>query len=58
MSLSPEGFRGIAALLGSPIADARAQGLGDGAVREAFAVLSAAYEQHGGFRLRTVSATS
>ncbi len=54
--LSPEGLRGIAALLGAPIGDARAQALGDRAAREALAVVTAAYEHHGGFRLRTMSA--
>jgi DNA repair protein RecO (recombination protein O) len=58
MPLTPDGLRGLAALLGAPIADARGQGLGDRALREALAVLSAAYEHHGGFRLRTVTAAS
>lgn len=58
ISLSREGFHGIAALLGSPIADARAQGLGDRAAREALAVVSATYEHHGGFRLRTLTAAT
>ena len=56
IGLSPGGLNGIAALLGAPIADARAQGLGDRAAREAHAVVTASYEQHGGFRLRTASA--
>lgn len=56
IALSPEGLRGVAALLGAPIGDARAQGLGERAAREALAVISAAYEHHGGFRLRTLSA--
>lgn len=56
ISLSPEGRSGIAALLGAPIADAASQGIGDRAAREALAVVTASYEQHGGFRLRTVSA--
>lgn len=56
IALSPEGLRGIAALLGAPIGDARAQGLGERGAREALAVVTAAYEHHGGFRLRTLSA--
>ena len=56
IGLSPEGVRGIEALLGAPIGEARAQGLGDRAVRDALAVVTAAYEHHGGFRLRTLSA--
>ncbi|GIU95119.1 MAG: DNA repair protein RecO [Gaiellaceae bacterium] len=56
VSLSPEGLRGIHALLRSPLADARGLGLGERAVRDALAVVVAAYEAHGGFRLRTLSA--
>jgi DNA repair protein RecO (recombination protein O) len=56
IALSPEGVRGIAALLGAPIADARTQALGERALRDALAVVTAAYEHHGGFRLRTLSA--
>jgi DNA repair protein RecO (recombination protein O) len=54
--LSPEGLRGLVALLGSPIADAPALGLGDRAVRDTLAVVTSSYEHHGGFRLRTLSA--
>ena len=53
IELSPEGLRGIAGLLGSPIADAPAVGLGDRAAREVLAVVTSSYEHHGGFRLRT-----
>ena len=42
-------------LLHSPIAAAAAAGLGDGPA-EALAVVTASYEHHGGFRLKTVSA--
>jgi DNA repair protein RecO (recombination protein O) len=56
IALSPEGLRGIAALLGSPLADAHEAGIGDRAAREALAVVTASYEHHGGFRLRTLSA--
>lgn len=54
--LSPEGFRAIHALLTSPLADAHGLGLGERAVRDTLAVVVAAYEFHGGFRLRTLSA--
>jgi DNA repair protein RecO (recombination protein O) len=54
--LSPEGFRGVAALLSSPLADAYGLELGERAVREALAVVVASYEFHGGFRLRTLTA--
>ncbi|MGI8973248.1 MAG: DNA repair protein RecO [Gaiella sp.] len=56
IALSPEGLAGLAAMLRSPIADARAQGIGERAAREALAVVTASYEHHGGFRLRTLSA--
>ena len=55
IELSPEGLRGLAGLLGSPIADAPAVGLGDRAAREVLAVVTSSYEHHGGFRLRTLA---
>jgi DNA repair protein RecO (recombination protein O) len=55
-SLSPEGLAGIERLLSTPMADAAAAGLGDRARRDALAVVTASYEEHGGFRLRTLSA--
>jgi DNA repair protein RecO (recombination protein O) len=54
--LSPEGYRGIAALLRSPLAEAHGLGLGERAARDALAIVVAAYEFHGGFRLRTLTA--
>ena len=54
--LSPEGLRGLGALLGAPIADAPAVSLGDRASRDVLAVVTSSYEHHGGFRLRTLSA--
>jgi DNA repair protein RecO (recombination protein O) len=56
ISLSPEGLRGIGTLLQTPLADAHEAGLTPRAAREALAVVTATYEHHGGFRLRTVSA--
>jgi len=54
--LSPEGLAGVELLLSTPIADARAAGLGERARRDALTVIKASYEEHGGFRLRTLSA--
>jgi len=56
VTLSPEGLRGIRLLVGSPLAEAHAAGLGDRGSREALAVVTTSYEHHGGFRLRTLSA--
>jgi DNA repair protein RecO (recombination protein O) len=56
LALSGEGFAGVERLLSSPLADAHAAGLGDRARREALAVVTSLYEEHGGFRLRTLSA--
>jgi DNA repair protein RecO (recombination protein O) len=54
--LSPEGFRGMRALIWSPLADAHSLGLGERALRDTLAVVVASYEFHGGFRLRTLTA--
>ena len=56
LALSPDGIRGIEALLASPLADAVSLGLGDRAARDALRVVTASYEYHGGFRLRTLTA--
>jgi DNA repair protein RecO (recombination protein O) len=56
ISLSPEGLRSIRTLLLTPLADAHGAGLTPRAAREALAVVTASYEHHGGFRLRTLSA--
>jgi DNA repair protein RecO (recombination protein O) len=56
LALSAEGLAGIERLLSTPLADARAAALTDRARRDALAVVTASYEEHGGFRLRTVSA--
>jgi DNA repair protein RecO (recombination protein O) len=55
-TLSPEGLAGIERLLSTPLADAAGAGLGDRACREALSVVTSSYEEHGGFRLRTLSA--
>jgi DNA repair protein RecO (recombination protein O) len=56
VELAPEGFRGIHALLTTPLAGAHDLALGDRARRDALAVVVTSYEYHGGFRLRTLSA--
>jgi DNA repair protein RecO (recombination protein O) len=55
-ALSPEGLAGVEDLLSTPMADAAAAGLGERARREALAVVISSYEEHGGFRLRSLSA--
>ncbi len=54
--LSREGLTGIEQLLSTPLADAVGAGLGERARRDALAVVTSSYEEHGGFRLRTLSA--
>ncbi|HJU48986.1 MAG TPA: DNA repair protein RecO [Gaiellaceae bacterium] len=56
IELTPDGLRGVDALLRSPLADAGSSRLTDRGAREALAVVTASYEFHGGFRLRTLSA--
>ncbi len=53
IALSPEGLAGIRSLLLSPLAEAH---VSDRAARESLSVITASYEHHGGFRLRTLSA--
>jgi DNA repair protein RecO (recombination protein O) len=55
LRLSQEGIDGIERLLSTPLADARPGGLSDRARRDALAVVTSSYEEHGGFRLRTLS---
>jgi DNA repair protein RecO (recombination protein O) len=55
-TLSAEALTGIEVLLSTPLAAAAAAGLGDRARREALTVVTSSYEEHGGFRLRTLSA--
>jgi DNA repair protein RecO (recombination protein O) len=56
LPLSPAGRAGIEALLSAPFADAHGAGLSETATRDALRVITASYEYHGGFRLRTLSA--
>ena len=55
LALAPGGLAGIAALLARPLADAPGLGLSERAQRDALRVVTASYEYHGGFRLRTLS---
>lgn len=56
VALSAQGLAGIEALLRAPLADAPAAGLSERGAREALRVVTASYEYHGGFRLKTLSA--
>ncbi len=56
LRLSREGIDGVELLLSTPLADAGAGALSDRARRDALAVIGASYEEHGGFRLRMLSA--
>jgi len=56
IALGPDGVAGIEALLASPLADATSLQLSERATRDALCVITASYEYHGGFRLRTLSA--
>jgi DNA repair protein RecO (recombination protein O) len=56
LALGPDGIGGIEALLARPLADAATLGLSERAQRDALRVVTASYEYHGGFRLRTLSA--
>jgi DNA repair protein RecO (recombination protein O) len=56
LALAGEGIAGIEALLAHPLADAAQLGLSERARRDALRVVTASYEYHGGFRLRTLSA--
>jgi DNA repair protein RecO (recombination protein O) len=53
--ISPEGLRGIASLVHAPIAEARGLAIDERGRRDVLAVVTASYEHHGGFRLKTVS---
>jgi DNA repair protein RecO (recombination protein O) len=56
LPLSPDGISGIEELLRRPLAEARRARLTERASRDALGVITASYEYHGGFRLRTLSA--
>jgi DNA repair protein RecO (recombination protein O) len=54
LALSGAGIVAIEGLLARPLADAGAVRLGDRSARDALAVITAAYEYYGNFRLRTL----
>ena len=56
LRLSDDGLGGIERLLSTPLADATDANLSERASRDALAVITSLYEEHGGFRLRTLSA--
>jgi DNA repair protein RecO (recombination protein O) len=56
LPVAEEGFLGIRALVEQPMAAARGLGLSGVALRQCLHVIEASYEEHGGFRLRTLSA--
>src|SRR5438874_8715819 len=56
LPLSPAGIAGIEELLQRPLGEAHDAGLAERAARDALRVITASYEYHGGFRLRTLSA--
>jgi DNA repair protein RecO (recombination protein O) len=55
LPLSRDGLTGIEGLLQRPLAEAHAAGLTARGAREALGVITASYEYHGGFRLRTLT---
>jgi DNA repair protein RecO (recombination protein O) len=56
LGLSAPGIAGIEELLRRPLAEADGAGLTERDARDALTVITASYEYHGGFRLRTLSA--
>jgi DNA repair protein RecO (recombination protein O) len=56
LAVTSAGIAGIEALLARPLADAAGLGLSERALRDGLRVVTASYEYHGGFRLRTLSA--
>jgi hypothetical protein len=56
LALTAEGIGGIEELLARPLAEAPGLGLSERTRRDALRVVTASYEYHGGFRLRTLSA--
>ena len=54
--LSEAGFLAVRGLLERPLSEAGAAGLAEDARRQCLRVIERSYEEHGGFRLRTLSA--
>jgi DNA repair protein RecO (recombination protein O) len=57
LAVSEAGFLAIRTLLERPLAGAREAGLATAALRQCLRVIEASYEEHGGFRLRTLTAS-
>jgi DNA repair protein RecO (recombination protein O) len=58
LALAADGIAGIETLLARPLADSPELGLSERALRDALRVVTASYEYHGGFRLRTLASRS
>jgi DNA repair protein RecO (recombination protein O) len=58
VAMAADGVAGIEALLAQPLADASKLGLSERARRDVLRVVTASYEYHGGFRLRTLTSRS
>jgi DNA repair protein RecO (recombination protein O) len=58
VALTPAGIAGAEELLRRPLVGAHAAGLTGRAARDALKIVTASYEYHGGFRLRTLTASS
>jgi len=56
LTLSAEGLAAVDSFLRQPLSEATGTGVSERAARDALALISASYEFHGGFRLRTLSA--
>jgi len=56
LALSAAGLAGMESLVRRPLAEAGEAGLTERGAREVLSVVTASYEHHGGFRLRTLSA--
>ena len=56
LALAADGIAAIETLLARPLVEAVGLGLSERALRDALRVVTASYEYHGGFRLRTLSA--
>ncbi len=55
LALSANALRGMEELLSRPLVEAGSAGLSERGAREALAVVTASYEFHGGFRLKTLA---
>jgi DNA repair protein RecO (recombination protein O) len=58
LALAADSVAGIETLLARPLAEAPGLGLSERARRDALRVVTASYEYHGGFRLRTLTSRS